>query len=322
MAEERQADPTETAADPAATDEGKAPDGFGSAFSERVSGEPEEKETAASADAQAPAESEPADKAGSEAPPEKSASESDTSGTATKADPWDEMTPEQQRAAWQKLQASERSQRGRVGALTKKLNQVTAQTAPPSKPAKEETTEGAEGEEPPTAADLEARLDQVADTYSDVNGPVVEAIKDIRAEIAKLRPAVEQVALDKDAAEIAEARGALEAKHPDVAEIEADPEFVKWAEGQPLQVQQLLGSYDPNEVSLGLTLYKAERKSTDDAAAPEEEGQQGSTATDDKRRRQLDGSKQVAHGRQPAATGTPTDFGGAFKARVARTANA
>jgi hypothetical protein len=306
MAEEQK---TENADAPAGT-EAKVEDGFGSAFAERASGTgPEAADKAA--------DSEPADKAGSEAPPAKAADESDTSGTAKQADPWENMTPEQQRLAYERLQASERSQRGRVGALTKKLTTLTRTAEPPSKKDTEEQPKAKAEEDTATkAADLDARLEAVADEYGDINGPIIDAIKGIRAEIAELKPKVDKVDLDSDSEELAKAYAVLEGKHPDYATIGADPAFNEWASTQPEKVKELLVSYDPDEVSLGLSLYKAERKVTQAAAGEGDQGKDGGTATGDRRERQLDGSRQVTHRGAPAATGVPDEFGAAFKARA------
>ena len=127
-----------------------------------------------------------------------------------------------------------------------------------------------------------------------------------------MKPKVEQVDLQNDSTAIANAYADLEAKHPDYAAIGADPAFIAWGEAQPPKVQELLTSFDADEVSLGLALYKAERGLTRPT------GQQGNTgtATDDRRARQLEGSRSVTSRGAPAATGVPDDFAAAYKARA------
>lgn len=304
MSQQQQANPDE----PGQANEGEA-EGFGSAFSERAS-DGDKDSTAGTS----PATNEPAP-AGSEAAPSQEAAGAPQAEPAATHDPLDGLTPEQRQYV-ERLQASDRSQRGRVGALTKKLNhQERAQAAQAPTHREEQPREQADGE-PAKASDLEARLAQVAEEYGDINGPIIEAIREIRSKVDQMQPAVEQVDLDKTTAEIEQSYVTLEGRHPDFALVAQDPNFLGWAEDQPRRVQELLNSYDPDEVSLGLTLFKAERGASLQASGQGGGGSDTSTATGDRRARQLDGSKQVSSRGTPAAAGVPNEFGSAFKARA------
>ena len=301
-------------------------DGFGAAFSERAKALTGT-ETEAAEDGNKPSTDEPAEEAGSEAAPAEAATEETTSGTAEEADPWAGLTPEQLRqrlteseADRVRLQASERSQRGRVGALTRKLNTIQAKgTAPEAAPEKK-PKEGEAGDEGGNADDRTSRLKHVADEYSDVVGPLVEEITDLRAKIDKIdSAATTREEVDADSAELAEAYGKLEKVHPDFRQYDdSNAQFTEWLGKQTAKTQALANSYDPEEVSLVLSLFKAERSAATETPSGDggEQGQEDGTATDDRRKRQLEGSKQVPGSGQAAAAGVPNDFSSAFKARA------
>lgn len=297
-------------------------DGFGAAFAER-SADPAGQAAKAQEDGQKPSDNEPAPKAGSEeAPAEKAATEQTASGKAAAFDPWDGMTPEQ-RSYWERKESSERSNRGRVGALTKKLNAFTigtpAPTAAPKQDEKGEKVVTGTEEVAQTVADLDKELQAVAGEYPDVVGPVVKALEAVRDKIDKIELSTTTKAeLEADTEAMTEAYGALERVHPDYAEVAADQNFAAWLGDQPPKVIELANSFDPREVSLAISLFKTERSAVtgQQPAGEGDQGEQGSTATDDKRKRQLEGSRQVPGKGQPTAAGVPNDFGSAFKARA------
>jgi hypothetical protein len=302
-------------------------DGFSAAFAER-SADPAGQAAKSQEDEEGkPPSSDqgPAVEAGSEEAPagKAAATEQTSSGQAKAFDPYDGMSPEQ-RSYWERKEASERSNRGRVGALTKKLNAVTIGTPAPKAPERTEeqggqASEGGEGEGGDTVSDLDKRLQAVTDEYGDVVGPVVELLKEVRTKIDTLEkgPAL-KAEIDADAEVLTEAYGELEKVHPDYATIAADQNFNAWLGDQPQKVIDLANSFDPREVSLVLTLFKTERSA---ATAPQsgqssETGTTDGTATDDRRKRQLEGSRQVPGKGQPAVAGVPDDFSSAFKARA------
>lgn len=294
-------------------DEGEESNGdFSAAFAERATGSKSEDDEPPAGTA--PADQEPAPADSEQAPAPAAASDTGSESEAPAFDPFAGMTPEL-RAHWEKVASSERSQRGRVGALTKKLNTLAAGPAPAAPKEGSEQAPAKDGEGA-TASDLEARLNAVADEYGDVNGPVVEAVKALQAEIATLKasPNREEPAVSEDETEaMAQAYDALGKDHPDYQQIAVSPEFQQWATAKPGSVQGLVNSFDPAEVSLALTLYKAEAGLA--RAAAGETRQPGSTAND-KRTRQLEGSRDVPARNAPVAAGVPNDFSAAFKARV------
>lgn len=245
---------------------------------------------------------------------------------APAADPWDGLTPDQ-RARLARLQTSERSQRGRVGALTKKVQRLeggAAAPAPAGKPPQpEEQQPPPEGGDAPageSSAEKLARLETAARDYPESIGPAKEIIDELRQEIAALKPQLEKVSTDADAAEVAAAYDALAEAHSDYAELAADKDFLGWAGDQTEQVRALLNSWNPRDVSLVLTLYKAEKAAAapnvaEPEPAPAGDGK-GESETDAKRRRQLEASRATPSRGAPAAAGVADDFDAAFTARM------
>lgn len=266
----------------------------------------------------------PAEEAGDVEAPAKEAAAEDTSGEAKAFDPWSGLTPEQ-KAHFERVQVSERSNRGRVGALTKKLNRFldgTPSEPPEKKPegqAEEQTSEtktDAAGSGK-SAEDIEKRLAAAAEEYGDVLGPLPDMVKELRKEVASLKASATRHEVEQDAEALTKAYEELETKHPDYASFnEKNEAFVSWFTEQPANIQALVNSFDPKEVSLGLTLFKTESGVSPQGAEERQEGEGSTAASDDKRKRQLDGGKQVITRGQPAATGVPKDFSSAFRARA------
>ncbi len=261
-----------------------------------------------------------------EAPSQEAAT--DTSGAPQKAfDPWEGLSSEQ-RSHFERMQASDRSNRGRVGALTKKLNSLTHQTQQPLEKKGEEAEGG--NDKAASADDIEARLDQVATDYSDVNGPVVEEIKRLRQEIGSLKASANRNEVEADAEKLTEAYEALEEKHSDFVDFAPPGDdgtppgkqfeaFAGWLVEQPDNIKLLANSFDPKEVSLALTLFKTESGLVTEQPGDRGGEGKGSTATEDKRQRQLSGNRDAKpKGGAPAATGVPNEFGSAFKARASQ----
>lgn len=278
-----------------------APNAFAEAFALAAKGD-------AKPDGDLPSEQEPA-QAGSDEAPARAAAEGSVSGEAAAFDPWTGLTPEQ-KSHFERVQNSERSQRGRVGALTKKLNSL-ASVAPAAKP---ETEGESAGEQSPDDADLA----RVTEEYGDVVGPLVKRLETLQGQIDAIgKPAATKAEVDADAEEIGLALGELERDHPDYLTIGQDDNFHNWLGSQTPKVIALANSYDPVEVGLALSKFKIERSAAMAMQSDQggEQGNQDSSATD-KRRRQLEGSQAVTTRGAPAAAGVPNDFSSAWKARV------
>lgn len=323
------ADDTNNSQAPGSDEPGAGETGFSEAFAERSKDPSGEKQREAELAAGATPAAEGGDGSATADAPGAASKEAADEGSGTKApafDPYAGLTPEQKShfealdAERVKLQASERSQRGRVGALTKKLNSMTGTHKPPaseesgSQARSDEGGEGgATGDE--TAADIEARLKAVTDEYGDIVGPVAEVVQELRKEVATLKASATRHEIDQDAEALTKAYEALETAHPDYKEVAGDKAFHDWLGGQPKGVVALANSFDPAEVSLALRLYKTESGATSEAPTDEGKGDQGSTATGDKRERQMDALRQAPSRGAPASSGVPNDFKSAFHER-------
>lgn len=288
------------------TDPAGGDNGFADAFAERSAGgekpdsEPGD-DSQPGPDSDEGAASAPSDDQAGEpsAQEEKPASQGDT------FDPFAGLTP-QQVEHFRKLEQSERSQRGRVGALTKSLNQYRAAPAQP-KPQEQQQDQGDE-----SAKDLEKRLAQAAEDYPDAVGPLKELVEQMGKKIADLSQQVEPISERQSQSELQEAYSLLAEKHPDFADIAQDAKFSTWIAEQTPGVQGMANSFNPDEVSLVLTLYKSE------AGIEQQPVSTGRTETDAKRGRQLDATRDVPSSGAPAASGTPNDFDAAFRDRARR----
>ena len=283
---------------------------FASAFAERAK-DPEARQT----DGLEPSTTEPAPARSDEAPAV-AAVDVSASGEAQSFDPWAGLTPEQ-KALLDRIQSSERSQRGRVGALTKKLNGIERERATAPSQTKSED-EGGDGANPD-----DADLARITEEYGDVVGPIVKRLEAIQGKIDAIDlTSTTRDEVNADAEEMTQAFATLERDHPDFMQIAQDQNFENWKSAQTPKVQALSESYDPGEVSLVLTKFKAERSAAMamQSGQDSDQGIQEGSATDDRRQRQLEGSKAVTTRGAPAAAGVPNDFSSAFKARTAATA--
>lgn len=220
-----------------------------------------------------------------------------------KFDPYEGLTPAQAEH-FRRLEQSERSQRGRVGALTTKLNTIAAVPKQPQDDQQQD--QGGK-----TANDLEERLSRAAEDYPDAVGPLKEMVEQLGKKLGDLSSKVEPIAERESEEALRSAYDALASKHPDYAEIARDQGFHEWAGSQTPGIQTLVRSLDPEEVSLALTLYKTEAGIEQTPAASG-----GKTETDARRGRQLDATRDVVSRGAPVASGTPNDFEAAFQARM------
>lgn len=256
---------------------------------------------------------------GTDQAPSQAAGDEPPAQPGSQVDPWQGLSPEQ-KAYFERLRHSEVSQRGRVASLTRKLEgrQEQAPAAPPPPPAPAATAPAAESQ--PEAKDLDARLKQAVEDYPDAVGPLADVIAEIRERIGGLETKVDPITEKADDAAMAAEFAKLEELHPDYREIGADPSWDAWLKDQPQPVQQLGSSYDAKNVSLAISLFKAERAAAIQRLNPPAENTTDTdpkpNATDARRERQLDASRQVPGKGGPAAGGVPDDFSAAFHARV------
>lgn len=163
---------------------------------------------------------------------------------------------EKTKAELEKLKQSERSQRGRVSALTKKLVEQRAANEPPK--VQEENTGDADSDEdededweefnrefPEMAAIVDKRLNSVKKKVEKVSGQVerVTTTQDTLVEDKILTYKAEQFEDLRDA-------------HRDVDEIKVSPEFAKWRVNAPAEIQAKIKSHHAADATKVLDTFK------------------------------------------------------------------
>lgn len=230
-------------------------------------------------------------------------------------DPWANVPPEL-KAQFDQLQRERDEARHkassdakRVSALSRKLNELERSATPAPPPQQEQRSEGQKA--------LDEKISKLREEYPDVAGPLIEALQAQRDELTEVRSRMESVTQDRQAAYIEQEQAALDARHPDWRDIAADPSFAEWIESQPEGIQRLATSWDAQETSVALTLYKAERmaptsQGTAAPPAPPAAPAPEAAATDARRSQQLEGGRDVRSRPAPASSGPPEDFEAAF----------
>jgi hypothetical protein len=227
-------------------------------------------------------------------------------------DPWAKADPalkalfDSERQARERAEQSDRSQRGRIAALQRKI-EAPAPAAPA--PQKKDGDQGGDDEGKPADP-----LAQLREDYPDVAGPLLDQIAALRSEIDGFKPSLTKADDDRVAAEYAVQFEALEKQHPDFATLAADKDFLGWVGAQPKKIQEAANSDDAREVSSALTLFKLEREAATKAADPPA----AVPKPDARRQSQLDGGRAATSRPAPVAQGDPDDFEGAFAAASAK----
>lgn len=240
-------------------------------------------------------------------------------------DIWANATPEQiaerdrLAAERDKHKASDFSQRGRLGAMQRRLNAYEAsKAAPRAAPAAEDGQEPAspQGAATPSGADdaLAAEIKRVTEEYPDVAGPLVKMLEAHRAEMAALEQRVRPVLDQGDEQEIARQYAILSERHPDYVEVARSPDFHGWLQDQPDAIRKLADSFDGRESSVVFTLFKTERDLAKGAggAGAEPADPNPKPDLDARRREQLEGGRVVQNRAAPASEAGPEDVEGQF----------
>lgn len=287
-----------------APEPGAESDDFSEAFAERIEDPAGSRGEDKAAGDEPPAKAEEPAQAGSDdQAPAKAAAEG-----ASGFDPFAGMTDEQ-RSHWERVAASDRSQRGRVSALTRKLQARESAT-----PVVEvEAADEADDQKPDALAALR-------EEYGDVVGPVIDEIEALRKKVSGMEASATREKEEQDTELLAAQYAQLEEEHPDWQAVAQSPEFQEWFTNQPANIQAVVNSNDAREVAIGLNLYKTELGLAEKVASGQTNDTSGTDgANGGRRRRQLEGSTHVEK-RGVASSGVPDDFGAAFTERAKKPA--
>lgn len=234
---------------------------------------------------------------------------------ADKDDPWANATPEQKAAhvadvaQISKLEQSDRSQRGRIGALQRRINE-----SQPTKAAIDQAAEEAAGKAPTDRwKEFEGEYPEVAGPAGERISGVENTVSEVIETVAELKAAMRDVDLDEQKTLLTEA-------HDDWEDVIAAPEFYAWLDDQPRHMQEAAvrngkDIVDAAEAADVIGRYKASRDAqaeevdpTPDADAEiSAENAEPGTTLSDKRQRQLAAAASTPAGGPSVATGIPED---------------
>jgi hypothetical protein len=176
---------------------------------------------------------------------------------------FDGLPPDQAQAVaelqanYARVQHSENSNRHRVSALTKKLNaleqaQQEAQTVQATAPA----TEGGEDAQPTTAVDLVQFEEDFPEVFAAMKAMNAQEIAPMRQQLNDVTPTIDSINEDREQQVLQAQFNALQSQHPDYRQIQENPDFWGWVEGQSEGVKQLVGSRSADDNIVLLDLYK------------------------------------------------------------------
>jgi len=244
---------------------------------------------------------------------------------ADQSDPWETAT-EEQRAAYdaaqaqiKKLEQSDRSQRGRLAGMQRRINEIGGHIAP-HKPAAASAAAGDEGK---TGDDKDFLASDdwksFQGEYPEVAKPMLNLVSDLRGEITLLRKEQDAIGADRHLDATNEQTEILEEEYPDWEEVMADEGLLPWLDSQPRHIQEAAirnaeEIVDAAEAADVVGRFKATRSAQEDDGSStgtldaENTGKgDGTTRLAGKRKRQLEAASTTRTGGPGAAHGIPED---------------
>ena len=251
---------------------------------------------------------------------------------ADQDDPFADATPEQRaahdaaQAQIKKLEQSERSTRGRLGSMQRRINELSAQPVPATPPAADK----AAGDDKDAGGDGKDYLasdgfKEFEKEFPEVAGPMKELVSGMQAEVSQLRRGQDAISQDRHQDQVSEQQGILEEEHEDWEEVMAANELLPWLDKQPRHIQEAAVRnaeeiVDAAEAADVVSRFKAFRSAQSDAGddtpdaddtetppAGDEGKGDGTTPLTGKRQRQLDAASSTRTGGPSAAHGIPED---------------
>lgn len=216
------------------------------------------------------------------------------------------------KAELERLTQSERSQRGRVSALTKKLLEQKAASVPPKQKEEISVDTGAanqsddweefQREFPEMAAIVDKRLSTVTKQVESVSSRVdmVSSTQDTLVDSTIETYRTEQF-------------DALRKSHPDAEDVKISPDFHKWRQTAPEDIQQKIKSHHAEDAAKVLDAFKAE---TGWSKTPQPKGKSEVQLINERREKTLQNSAGISSkkvGHSPRSNTEPDDdFDAAF----------
>ena len=242
----------------------------------------------------------------------------------------EELTPREKelQAQLDRLQQSEASQRGRVGALQRQINEFKRNQGSQQRPAQSgqqaSQQSKSSGNEQQEADQKQAMAEAVgSDDWESLKQDFPDIARALEArlegdrqerarlqqEVADLRSTVQPIQQQAHEQYLGSQMRALEARHSDWQEVVNAPAFQQWLQQQPPSIQALTDSDDAAEAAALLDLYKGTNPS---AGSDSAQGNAQADAQREKRQQRLAGA--VTPQRRGAAKrdAVPDDWEGQF----------
>lgn len=226
------------------------------------------------------------------------------------------VSSEDLKARLEQLEHSERSQRGRVGALSRQLQErdriIAELRSRQTQPAQSKTGVSQQVADQKQAiadehgsADWEAFRQDFPDIAKALDSRFDEMSRmeeRINARLEEVNGAIQPIQQQAHEQHLASQFAALEARHPDWREVVGAPAFQQWLEQQPEWMQKQVESESADDASALLDIYKGLH------ATPGE----SRNDTREQRNNRLAQAQTVSRRGAPRPAGAPDDFEGAF----------
>lgn len=226
---------------------------------------------------------------------------------------------ENQRAAYEaaqkeieKLQQSDRSQRGRLGALQRQLNELHAASQAAAKPAADDEEQEADPQY------LESdEWKKFHNEFPEVAAPMQSLTSSLQQEVTRLRKELTAIGSDRRQEAADEQAAILDEQHENWETVVAADEFMPWLDKQPRHIREAASRnseviVDAEEAADVIGRFKAFRSAQGETAPkaetpPGKTGGNGTQRLSGKRKRQLETAATSRTGGPGAAHGIPED---------------
>lgn len=228
-----------------------------------------------------------------------------------------EASSDDLRARLEQLEHSERSQRGRVGALSRQLQErdriiaeLKSRQAAPQPQGKagesQEVTDQKQAIADEYGADdwkaFEEDFPDIAKALNSRFEQMSRMEERINARLEEVNGAIQPIQQQAHEQHLAGQFAALEARHKDWREVVSAPAFQQWLEQQPEWMQKQVESENADDASALLDIYKGLHASPGESR----------NDTREQRNNRLAQAQTVSRRGAPRPSGAPDDFEGAF----------
>lgn len=220
----------------------------------------------------------------------------------------------------QRLQHSDASQRGRLGAYQRQINELQRQLqerqqAPQQQAQQRQNAGQGSSDDDQQRQDMAEQMgmddwETFKEDFPDMARAFEARLQADRQEVAQLRnqlaqhePALQSIQQQAQEKHLKAQEDALQARHSDWREVVAAPEFAEWLNQQPESMQRLKDSNDAAEAAALLSAYKGDTGYA---------GAGSRTGTPDKRQQRLASAQSVPRRGAPRHGQVDDDFGAAF----------